>query len=58
MYHLLYLLVCLNIGLFAAPEVVGQSTGLALTIGTLGVWRYSWALINFIRAKIYLHIVF
>ncbi len=58
MYHLLYLLVCLNIGLFAAPEVVGQSTGLALTIGTLGIWRYSWAIINFIRAKIYLHFVF
>ena len=58
LYHILYICTAVNIALFAAPNVVGKSGTLALTIGVLGIWRYSWGILNFIRAKYYMRFAF
>lgn len=35
-------------------EVLSASSGVFATIGVIGIWRYSWVIINFTRAKLYI----
>ena len=51
--HILYLLV-LGILLFSLPTGALHGTeGTVLVLGVIGLWRYSWALVNFVRAVWY-----
>ena len=38
--------------------VISANGGLVLTLGAIGAWRYLWALTNFVRAHIFLHIAY
>lgn len=52
--HLAYIAAMLVLGalvLSGAPEGLGS---LVLVIGVIGLWRYSWAAINFVRAAVYM----
>ncbi|MBN7804369.1 glycosyltransferase [Agrobacterium rosae] len=55
--HALYLAtVCLL--LLSIPfEELSKHIGLALTIGVIGAWRYSWGAVNFVRAHVFVHFV-
>ena len=52
--HLLYLMVMGTFALLPPPEFYSAATGTIIAIGIIGIWRYSWAAINFVRAAIYL----
>jgi glycosyltransferase Alg8 len=45
----------LGIMLSVPTGVVQVSGGLILTLGFVGLWRYSWALVNYSRALYYVH---
>ncbi|WP_407817722.1 hypothetical protein, partial [Staphylococcus aureus] len=38
-------------------EELSKHIGLALTIGFIGTWRYSWGAINFVRAHVFIRFV-
>jgi mannuronan synthase len=56
MYLTLYLLALAALALHA-PEVVWQpgSREFVVILGALGVWRYSWGAVHFVRSLIYRH---
>jgi glycosyltransferase Alg8 len=56
--HALYVLVFLAVGLAVPHTTVAAASGSLLTVGLIGLWRYSWAACNITRAAIYLRIVF
>ncbi len=56
--HSIYILVCLGIALSVPGGVISANGGLVLTLGAIGAWRYLWALTNFVRAHIYLHMAY
>ncbi len=49
----LYLGVCLALATLLPPSVWSQQAGLALAIGLIGLWRFSWWLTHLVRARIY-----
>ncbi|MEP4149781.1 MAG: glycosyltransferase, partial [Lentilitoribacter sp.] len=53
--HLIYILVCVLLALSINKDVLSASAGVFAAIGFIGLWRYSWALINFIRATLYIN---
>ncbi|WP_406720787.1 glycosyltransferase [Thioclava litoralis] len=56
--HFLYLAVMVWLmTLVASADLQAVSKGL-LVIGVIGIWRYSWAALNFTRAAIYLNYAF
>jgi glycosyltransferase Alg8 len=54
--HLLYILSFVGIALAVPAHRVAENSGLVIAMGALGVWRYGWGLVNFIRAKIFIHV--
>ncbi|CDM62607.1 MULTISPECIES: glycosyltransferase [Rhizobium] len=55
--HILYILVFLSVAVAVPAHRLAENASLVLTMGTLGMWRYGWGAINFVRATIFIHIV-
>lgn len=57
--HMLYIMAVAAFALALPREVfAGDSGKVLLFIGFLGAWRYGWGLTHFIRAHIYMHLVY
>ena len=56
--HSVYLGVMVVIALAIPPHSTSDLTRGLLVVGVIGTWRYSWALINFSRALIYLKLAY
>jgi glycosyltransferase Alg8 len=52
--HLAYIAVALALGAAVSAHGLGDLGTLVLVVGAIGVWRYSWAAINFARAAVYM----
>ena len=52
--HIAYIAVCLGLGLSIPVHSVGNVSGALAVVGAIGAWRYSWALLNFGRAVVFL----
>ncbi|WP_226628879.1 glycosyltransferase [Alloyangia pacifica] len=48
--HLAYLSVIVILGSAVTSDMLGRAGAPALVVGVLGMWRYSWAALNFLRA--------
>ncbi len=55
--HALYLATLTLLVLSLPFEELSKHIGLALTIGFIGTWRYSWGAINFVRAHVFIRFV-
>ena len=55
--HALYLATLTLLVLSIPFEDLSKHIGLALTIGFIGTWRYSWGAINFVRAHVFIRLV-
>lgn len=53
MGHILYLLVLAILLASLSPDRLAGTEGAILVLGVIGLWRYSWAAINFSRAGWY-----
>lgn len=51
--HLAYIAATLALGTAVSARGLGELGSLVLVLGTIGLWRYSWAAINFARAATY-----
>jgi len=51
--HLVYIAATLALGAAVAQRGAAELGSLVLVIGVIGLWRYSWAAINFARAALY-----
>lgn len=52
--HALYVLLVGSLAVIINPNpILGVGTTAVVVIGFIGVWRYSWALLHFVRAQIY-----
>jgi glycosyltransferase Alg8 len=56
--HLLYLAVWALIVISIPATALDNATGLIITIGAIGLWRYCWVLTNFARALYYIRRVY
>ncbi|MEL6838354.1 MAG: hypothetical protein AAFP85_03630 [Pseudomonadota bacterium] len=56
--HLAYLSVIVLLTSLVPPGFLGEVQQAVLVIGVLGMWRYSWAAINFTRAVIFRRLVY
>jgi glycosyltransferase Alg8 len=56
--HLLYLFVCIQLALLVPVSVVDAASGAILVLGFIGIWRYSWAGVNVLRAAYFLRIAY
>ncbi|WP_415717453.1 glycosyltransferase [Roseibium sp.] len=56
MAHFLYLLVCIQLALLVPISVVDAASGAIVVLGFIGIWRYSWAGVNILRAAYFLKI--
>jgi glycosyltransferase Alg8 len=56
--HALYILVMLTLALAVPHSMVVAASGSLLTLGLIGLWRYSWAAFNITRAAFYLRFAF
>ena len=56
--HIAYICVCIGLGLSIPVHSLGNVTGALAVVGAIGVWRYSWALLNFLRAVLFLKWVY
>ena len=59
--HIAYLCLALLIAAMVPVPTLGDYTavtGTIIVIGVLGAWRYSWALTNYVRAVLYMHVVY
>ena len=54
-WHLLYLLACAAMALSIPGDVFASAGGFLLIVGVVGLWRYSWGLVNFARAIFYIY---
>ena len=52
--HIAYIAACLGLGLSIPVHSLGNVSGALAVVGAIGVWRYSWALLNFLRALVFL----
>ncbi|WP_371156025.1 glycosyltransferase [Jannaschia sp. 2305UL9-9] len=48
--HIAYLSIVVILGSAVSKDLLGSARDTVIAIGLLGTWRYSWALINFVRA--------
>lgn len=51
--HIIFLLVMGTLALLPPREIFTAASGTVMAIGAIGIWRYSWALINLVRAAMY-----
>ena len=56
--HALYILAAAAIATTVPASAFSGGAGIFLTLGFIGLWRYSWALVNFARAHFYLRIAY
>ncbi len=52
--HIAYIAVVFGLGLSIPAPSLTNVSGALVVVGTIGLWRYSWALINFLRAGLFL----
>ena len=56
--HIFYLLVAAALFLAVPEKSYSAAASVFIVIGIIGMWRYAWAAINFVRALLYLYIVY
>jgi mannuronan synthase len=56
--HIIFLLTTVILALLPPPGTLSAASGTVAAIGLIGLWRYSWAALNFGRAMIYIKRVF
>lgn len=57
--HALYVLLTGSFAVIINPNpLVGIGTTAVIVIGFIGIWRYSWALLHFVRAQLYVRFAF
>ncbi|SNT42821.1 glycosyltransferase [Tropicimonas sediminicola] len=56
--HLAYLTAMVLLATTAPLHQLGEARGALLVLGVVGIWRYSWAFLNFSRAVAYLRVVY
>ena len=56
--HIIYLVVLSILVLSFSSGALNGSEGAILVLGVIGIWRYSWAAINFCRAAWYLQFAY
>ena len=56
--HIAYLCACFGLGLSIPVHSLGNVAGALAVVGVIGAWRYSWALLNFLRALLFLKWVY
>ncbi len=56
--HLIYILAAAAIASAVPASAFSGGAGVFLTLGVIGLWRYSWALVNFVRAHIYIRVAY
>ena len=52
--HGIYILSAAAIASTVPASAFSGGAGVFLTLGVIGLWRYSWALVNFVRAHLYI----
>ena len=52
--HAIYVLSAAAIASTVPASAFSGGAGVFLTLGVIGLWRYSWAFVNFGRAHIYI----
>jgi mannuronan synthase len=56
--HIAYICVFAGLALSIPAHSVSNVAGALAVVGAIGVWRYSWALLNFLRALVFLKRVY
>ncbi|HLQ20622.1 MAG TPA: glycosyltransferase, partial [Tabrizicola sp.] len=56
--HLLYLTVLALLVLSIPPGALGHVSDGLIVVGAVGAWRYSWALVNYLRSFVYRRIAY
>jgi glycosyltransferase Alg8 len=56
--HIIYLLVAACLILAVPSETYQSSSRLFVLLGLFGLWRYSWAIVNYVRALWYQHVAY
>lgn len=56
--HALYVLTAAAIASAVPASAFSGGAGVFLTLGVIGLWRYSWALVNFVRAHLYIRLTY
>jgi glycosyltransferase Alg8 len=56
--HGLYILSAAAIASAVPASAFSGGAGVFLTLGVIGLWRYGWALVNFVRAHLYIRIAY
>ena len=52
--HVAYLAACIALALAVYDRTFTGAEGAIVTLGVIGLWRYSWGAINFVRAVTYI----
>ncbi|MGB8812823.1 MAG: glycosyltransferase [Paracoccaceae bacterium] len=52
--HIAYLSVCILLGTSIPAHALADVSNGLIVVGVVGIWRYTWALTNFVRAFVYL----
>lgn len=58
MSHLIYLLIMMLLAFSVPLSTAENASGALIVLGAIGIWRYSWAAINFSRALYFAKIAF
>lgn len=58
MAHVLYILACVQLALLVPASAVNAASGAIVVLGFIGIWRYSWALVNFLRAAYFIRVAY
>ena len=56
--HGIYILAAAAIASSVPASAFSGGAGIFLTLGVIGLWRYGWALINFVRAHLYIRLAY
>ena len=56
--HLIYLAVLALLVLAIPPGALGHVSDGLVVVGVVGAWRYGWALVNYLRAVLYLRVAY
>jgi len=56
--HALYILSAAAIASTVPASAFSGGAGVFLTLGVIGLWRYSWAFVNFVRAHLYIRLAY
>ena len=56
--HAAYLAVCAMLAFSLPHSALGNAQGVLVVIGVIGIWRYGWATTNFLRAALFLNVVY